>query len=153
MVVYVHGYYVDIDAAWHEHNLAQQFAASRRNALFIAPEAPAAPRESSPGRAATPAGDGAARGAGGTPPRPAGGGGPLRRLPHPGSLAGGPPLHHIILIDALYGNEPDFRDWLARERANHMTLAINGTAKWANPFVRTLPYAVTVPHIPRSIDS
>ena len=45
VVVYVHGYYTHVDEAWSEHKLAQQFAASRRNALFIAPEAPAAPEE------------------------------------------------------------------------------------------------------------
>ena len=46
VVVYVHGYYTHIDEAWYEHKLAEQFVASRRNALFIAPEAPAAPEES-----------------------------------------------------------------------------------------------------------
>src|SRR5688572_5755301 len=39
-VVYVHGYYVTVDKAWREHRLAEQFAASGLNALFIAPEAP-----------------------------------------------------------------------------------------------------------------
>lgn len=40
VVVYVHGYYVDADTAWREHRLAAQFAASRRNAVFIACDAP-----------------------------------------------------------------------------------------------------------------
>lgn len=39
-VLYVHGFYVDVDKAWREHELARQFAASGINAIFIAPEAP-----------------------------------------------------------------------------------------------------------------
>jgi len=40
IVVYVHGYYTRIDDAWMDHNLCRQFRESRKNALFIAPEAP-----------------------------------------------------------------------------------------------------------------
>ncbi|HET7504661.1 MAG TPA: hypothetical protein VFK02_26750 [Kofleriaceae bacterium] len=42
MVVFVHGYWVDVDEAWQSYRLAQQFALSGLNAMFIAPEAPAA---------------------------------------------------------------------------------------------------------------
>jgi hypothetical protein len=62
-----------------------------------------------------------------------------------------PSLHQLILIDALYGNEPDFLDWLGREHGNRMTLVVKGTAKWADPFVKGLPYAVTLPRIPGAI--
>jgi hypothetical protein len=44
-VVYVHGYYTDIDKAWVDHRLPQQFALSGVNALFIAPEAPSGSRQ------------------------------------------------------------------------------------------------------------
>jgi len=40
-VVYIHGYYTDVDHAWVRHRLARQFRASGLNALFIAIEAPA----------------------------------------------------------------------------------------------------------------
>lgn len=152
VVVYVHGYYTHVDEAWYEHKLAEQFVASRRNALFIAPEAPAAPEEKPSwtslrrlltvvfrmARVKEPAG-------------------PLVVMGHSGAYRtlvpwlDEPALHHLILIDALYGNEPDFLDWLARERINRMTLVVKGTAKWADPFVRSLPYAVTLPRIPRAI--
>src|SRR5205823_2959414 len=62
-----------------------------------------------------------------------------------------PALHQLILVDALYGNEPDFLDWLARDRGNRMTMVVKGTGKWADPFVRKLPYAITLPRIPASI--
>ncbi len=39
-VIYLHGYFTDVDNAWKEYRLAEQFAASNRNAIFIAPEAP-----------------------------------------------------------------------------------------------------------------
>lgn len=43
-VVFVHGYWIDVDEAWASYRLAQQFALSGINAMFIAPEAPAAKR-------------------------------------------------------------------------------------------------------------
>lgn len=39
-VVYVHGYYSNVDTAWDNHKLQAQFAASRRDAMFVAIEAP-----------------------------------------------------------------------------------------------------------------
>jgi hypothetical protein len=39
-VVFVHGYWTDIDHAWDDYRLPQQFALSGINAMFIAPEAP-----------------------------------------------------------------------------------------------------------------
>jgi hypothetical protein len=41
VIVYVHGYYTDVDAAWTKHHLPEQFDASGKNAMFIAGEAPA----------------------------------------------------------------------------------------------------------------
>ena len=41
-VVFVHGYWVTVDEAWESYRLAQQFALSGINAMFIAPEAPKA---------------------------------------------------------------------------------------------------------------
>lgn len=41
LIVYVHGYFVNVDDAWWAHGLPEQFGASSINALFIAVEAPA----------------------------------------------------------------------------------------------------------------
>jgi hypothetical protein len=41
-VVFVHGYWIRVDEAWDSYRLAQQFALSGINAMFIGPEAPAA---------------------------------------------------------------------------------------------------------------
>src|SRR5262249_8267144 len=40
VVVYIHGYYTSADSSWNDDRLANQFHESRRNALFIVPEAP-----------------------------------------------------------------------------------------------------------------
>ncbi|MCA9538775.1 MAG: hypothetical protein KC620_07800 [Myxococcales bacterium] len=40
MVIYVHGYWTDVDRAWKEHRLPEQFRESRQNALFVVPAAP-----------------------------------------------------------------------------------------------------------------
>lgn len=153
IVVYVHGYYVDVDRAWRDHHLAEQFAASHRNAVFIAPEAPSAPGDQpvwphlrrlltttfQQARLSAPKG----------PLVVAGHSAAYRTIVN---WLTEPALHQLILIDALYGNEPDFRAWLKKSRANHLTLATRGTAKWANPFVRSLPYAVTARRIPDRAD-
>lgn len=152
VVVYVHGYYTHIDEAWYEHKLAEQFAASRRNALFIAPEAPAAPEEKPSWTSLRRLLNVVFRMSRVREPP-----GPLVVAGHSGAYRtlvpwlDEPALHHLILIDALYGNEPDFLDWLARERINRMTLVVKGTGKWADPFVKSLPYAVTLPRIPGAI--
>ena len=44
-VLYVHGFSLDVDAVWEQHQLAKQFEASRRNAIFVVPEAPISPEE------------------------------------------------------------------------------------------------------------
>jgi hypothetical protein len=153
IVVYVHGYYVHVDDAWRDHKLEAQFAASRRNALFIAPEAPATVEEPLPWPSLRRLITFALRRAGLREPT-----GPLVVAGHSGAYRSIVPwldeawLHQLILIDALYGNEPDFRHWLEKNRANQMTLIVKGTAKWADPFVRALPYSVTLPEIPSRIE-
>jgi hypothetical protein len=39
-VVFVHGYWIDVDTAWASYRLAEQFALAGINAMFIAAEAP-----------------------------------------------------------------------------------------------------------------
>ena len=153
IVVYVHGYYVNVDQAWRKHKLARQFAASRRNALFIVPEAPQRGEDKSrwtklrTSLIAT-----VLRQTGFREPR-----GPTVVVGHSAAYRTIVPWlseetwHNLILIDALYGNEEDFRGWLERDGANRMTLVVKGTAKWADPFVASIHDAVTVPQIPRRL--
>lgn len=45
VVVYVHGYWDDVNSAFAEHRLAEQFAASGVPALFVVVSAPSGPRQ------------------------------------------------------------------------------------------------------------
>ncbi len=45
-VVYLHGYGDDVDSTWSRHRLADQFAASGANALFVVAESPTGPADS-----------------------------------------------------------------------------------------------------------
>jgi len=156
IVVYVHGLYVNVDSAWRAHHLARQFAASGRNALFIAPEAPVAANEEPSWNDAGALIAAALSGA--RLPRP---GGPLIVAGHSGAYRtivtwlGEPSLQHVILIDALYGYEDDFHRWLEGGQEGRqdrkMTLVVKGTARWADPFVAGFPssWVVTEARIPR----
>jgi hypothetical protein len=148
-VVYVHGYHTGVDAAWVEHALAEQFAASKVNALFIVPEAPASgggevvwPALSEllaeverqlPGLRA------------GSPIVAAGHSGAWRTL----GLWTGEPDHDrrvasFILLDGLYGMEERFRTWLARQDGSgqaRLTLVSRDTAGRAAGFLAHLPSA------------
>lgn len=112
-VVYVHGFYTDVDHAVAEHALTRQFRDSGRNALFIVPEARSWR----------------------TDPvywadletllttveqrlklkRPKG---PIVLIGHSGAyktVAGWlkhPGIAQVILVDGLYGNDDDYREWV-----------------------------------------
>lgn len=113
IVIYLHGFFTDVDAAVREHRLTAQFRDSGRNALFIMPETRSGPRDEL------------------TWPRlpallqevekrtklklPAG---PIVLLGHSGAykaIAGWlkePRVTQVLLVDGLYANEPDFEAWL-----------------------------------------
>lgn len=140
IALYVHGYYTDVDTAWTKHRLAEQFRASGRDALFIAPEAPR----------------GAAQGvhypdlealllevriaAGLTRPW-----GPVVAMVHSGGYRtalrwlDSRQLDQVILLDALYGGEEAFVDF-ARSRRGHggNALMVVGadTLRWTEPLSR-----------------
>lgn len=118
-VIYLHGYYVDVDTAWNQHTLAKQFLHSERNALFIAPETPGGSNEAVrwdslrgllravveqthlqlPGR-------------------------PLVVIAHSGGFRTVVPwltsgqIDSVVLLDGLYGAETEFGEWLG-EGGNH----------------------------------
>jgi hypothetical protein len=143
-VVYVHGYYVDVDTAWRKHRLAAQFVGSGLNALFIAPEAPSGGHQEVfwPGLgmllvevekhvALT------------IPP------GPLVAVGHSGAYRtltpwlDYKPLERVILLDGLYDYEDQFEAWL-KERGRQalrrkMTLvATRGTRERSLKLVAAL---------------
>lgn len=136
LLLYVHGYYTDVDAAWRRHALAAQFAASQRNALFIAPEAPTGGHE--PVRwpdldellaEVTERTDLAL-------PR-----GLKVAVAHSGGfrtvktwLPSG--LDTVVLLDALYGGEPELHAWLNDEEQRRLFIVASDTARRSELFMR-----------------
>lgn len=122
-VIYVHGFFTDVDAAMRDHTLTAQFRDSGRNALFIVPETRS----------------------GRTDPilwadlekllttverrlkiqRPAG---PIVIVGHSGAyrtIAGWlphPSVNQVLLVDGMYGNESDYQRWL--ESSGHQLVMV-----------------------------
>lgn len=154
VVLYVHGYRTTVDQAFAEHRLAEQFAASGRNALFIAPRAPSSKRQS------VRFGDigelvREVRERTGVE-RPWG---PVVAVGHSGAYRtltawlDDPDLEHIVLLDGLYGNDERFRDWLAAKRARprRLTLVSMDTIVAGEAWVREQPDAVVADWVPERV--
>jgi hypothetical protein len=141
LVLYVHGLYTDVDRAWREHRLPEQFEASGRNALFVVPAARTAAPDPLPWPALPALLEtvGAAVGQ----PLPA----PVVAAGHSGAYKliagwlGHPRLQTVLLLDGLYGLEPAFRAWLD-SRGHRMALVGQSTAAAVAKFARRAPYSV-----------
>jgi len=113
IVIYLHGFFTDVDAAVREHHLTAQFRDSGRNAVFIIPETRSGARDDllwpelpkllaeveKRTKTKLPAG-------------------PIVLLGHSGAykaIAGWlreARVTQVLLVDGLYGNERDFETWL-----------------------------------------
>jgi hypothetical protein len=154
IVLYVHGLFTDVDQAWREHRLPEQFAASLRNALFVAPAA----RSAAPHPVPFPdLGALLALVAGALgeplPRRPlvaAGHSGAYKQI---GAWLDHPRLQTILLLDGLYGLEQPLRAWLERAPPHRMALVSNDTAAAAASWTRTMSYAVQRERCPDTADA
>ena len=150
IVVYVHGFHTDVDDAWSNHRLAEQFLASQQNALFIVPEARAALRDAPRWRSLSALLRAVCKQTRVKRPR-----GHLVVAGHSGAYRAIArwlayrEIDHIILIDALYGHEERFRYWLGRA-AKRMTVVASDTRDSAEPFARRYRGAHRLDHIPDS---
>lgn len=145
-VLYVHGYYTDVDKAWADHRLPQQFALSGLNALFIAPEAPSGSRQRVhwPSLAellvevqratgiARPMGIVAAVGHSGA----------YRTLLTWMDYA---PLELIIAMDAMYGEVDAWSEWLAASPAHRLINVGDDTIRWTEELQHALESGAPVP--------
>ncbi len=130
-VLYVHGYYTDVDQAWANHRLAEQFALSSINALFIAPEAPSGSRQGVNWPELTSLLTTVAAAI--DLPRPMGvtvaighSGGHRtvdRWLEHPG-------LDLVIAMDSSYGNVGELKAWLDASAEHRLIMIGDDTLRW-----------------------
>jgi hypothetical protein len=144
-VVYVHGYYTDADGAWADYKLARQFKASHQNALFVVPDAPSGNDQEVKWPALTDLRRALAKANIRIPD------GPTIVMGHSGAFrtvmkwVDHHAIEQIILLDALYGGERAFDDYIANgKRADQHKLIVVGsdTAASSQSFAKKYPFAV-----------
>jgi hypothetical protein len=143
-IVYAHGYYTDVDKAWVNHRLPQQFALSGLNALFIAPEAPSGSRKpiNWPSLAdllvEVQRATGVARPMGTTVA--VGHSGAYRTL---FAWMDYPPLDTIIALDAMYAEVETWQAWIEEGPARRLIVVGDDTVRWTEELARELGDQVT----------
>lgn len=152
-VVYVHGYWTDVDNAWKEYQLARQFRMSRQNALFIVPEAPASNDDNVKWPALTDLRKAIARANIRMPD------GPIVVMGHSGAFrtvmqwVDHKLVDQIILLDAMYGGEKAFDEFIkSGKRADDHKLIVvaASTAAESRSFANKYKFAVARERMPDS---
>jgi len=145
-ILYVHGYYTDVDHAWSGHRLAEQFALAGLNARFVACEAPKGNREPVVWRSLAELLATVDREAGGAAPD-----GPIVAVGHSGAFRtlidwlDHPRLETVVLVDALYGEIDPFREWLLAAPGRRLIDVTEDTVRWSEELVRDLAAAGETP--------
>ena len=153
-IIYVHGYYDDADTAYVGHRLAEQFAMSALNAMFIVPEAPSVtkvpvnyPNLSELIRIVEDK-TGTARGMALT--AAVGHSGAYRTI---NSWLDEPLLDQVVLIDGLYANEEIMEAWLRASPQHRMITVGEDTLVWNEQLLRDMPDAFVVDRVPPTYDT
>jgi hypothetical protein len=153
-VVYVHGYWTDADGAWANYNLAQQFKASRQNALFIVPDAPQNNDDNVKWPALKDLRRAVTRANIHLPD------GPVIVMGHSGAFrtimqwVDHRLVEQIILLDAMYAGESAFDEYIGKgKRADEHKLIVVGanTAANSESFVDKYKFAVARERMPESL--
>lgn len=155
LVIYIHGYDTTADETWEADRLGEQFQASRRNALFLVPEAPSSGGDAVRWERLGDLLEAATRGTGiAVPPHP------VVAVGHSGAYRtlipwlGSPRLEQVILLDALYGrsNVRPFRDWLRRARGRRRLIVVGAeTVPESRQLLRSFRHAVHRDEVPESV--
>ncbi len=148
-VVFVHGYNTDLDQAWNDYHLADQFARSGLNAMFIACGAPSSPQR--PVMWASLASLLKTVAAQLDEPMPEG---ELVAVGHSGAYRTlvlwlqNPALRTLVLLDAAYGEEDQFMAW-ARDDLHHRLINVASDtiqeSNWIHAFLPGTKRVVGLP--------
>ncbi len=153
-VVYVHGYWTNVDNAWKEYQLAKQFRMSRQNALFIVPEAPASNEDNVKWPALTDLRKAIARANIKMPD------GPIVVMGHSGAYrtvmqwVDHRLVDQIILLDAMYAGEKAFDDFIkSGKRADEHKMIVVGAsvARASAGFAQQYKFAVAREKFPTTL--
>ncbi len=153
-VIYLHGFFTDVDHAVLEHQLLTQFRDSGRNALFIVPEARSARGDPILFRE-LPALLSLVEQRTGLkcPPR-------LVVIGHSGAYKtivewlSQERLEQVVLVDGLYGNDDEFRAWVeaAEAKARQLVLVGFDTQQRTEWFLKRQKGAVRLDDVPYLFD-
>lgn len=154
-VVYVHGYWTDADGAWRDHKLAQQFRASRQNAIFVVPDAPTSNDDAVKWSALKDLRRAVTRANIRFPD------GPVIVMGHSGAFrtvmqwVDHRLVEQIILLDGMYAGQAAFDNFIGNgKRADQHKLVVVGadTAEGSASFIRKYKFAVAREKVPGSYD-
>lgn len=153
-IVYLHGFFTDVDRAVLEHQLFTQFRDSGRNAVFIVPEARSGRTDPLFWTDVTQLLDVVAKRTKQTLPQR------LVVVGHSGAYKtivewlSHAPLEQVFLVDGLYGNDDEFRAWVTDAEAKTRQLVLVGfdTQQRAEWFLKKHPEAVKLDDLPYLYD-
>ncbi|CAN5882996.1 hypothetical protein BH11MYX3_BH11MYX3_30570 [soil metagenome] len=147
-VIYVHGFYTNVDGAWKDHFLASQFASSGINAVFIACEAPSGAGQPVSWTSLRSLLDAVTTGIQQKLPRrrivAVGHSGAYRTL---AQWLDEPLLDTVVLLDAAYGELDAFRRWVLQPRHRLIDVG-DGTRQATDALHKTLPDSVIIDGFP-----
>jgi hypothetical protein len=153
-ILYVHGYFDDADTAWTGHQLAQQFALSALNAVFVVPEAPVAqkipvnyPDLGELLRLVQDA-TGVTRGAALTVA--IGHSGAFRTLQ---TWLDEPLLDQVVMVDAMYGDEDAIVGWFRASPRHRLIFVGEDTLLATESVAEKLPETLTIDRFPPTYDT
>ncbi len=155
LVIYLHGYFTDVDAAFVEHQLAAKFRDSGKNALFVLPEVPSGRSDGPVWKDLDALLTAVFANLKVKPPE-----GPVTVVGHSGAYRSvlewltHPKLERVVLLDGFYGGDKDFQAWTESSDAGPRQLILVGfeTAQRSDLFLKKQPDAVRVDDVPRLFD-
>jgi hypothetical protein len=149
-IVFVHGYHTDIDTAWDEYRLADQFALSGINAMFIAGGAPSGKRADVVWPSLTQLLATVAARVDVKMPKKR-----LVAMGHSGAYRtlalwlDNAQLDSVVLLDAVYA-EYSFGPWARSDKARRLINIVYETGRFSNYLHRMLPDTVRVDGLPHA---